>query len=139
MLSGGYNPRAIYPAFSKRVEYASNSTTAVTTVFTGVAGVTPYITRILVSVVQDGASAVKVRDDQTTASVFFTHAASPGLVRLDAEFGVDGLPCTEGKSVLVQLTTASTPFAAQVLVEGYLKPTSPIAAATYATAALKGA
>jgi|PlaIllAssembly_1097288.scaffolds.fasta_scaffold00908_8 hypothetical protein len=126
----GYNPRALFPSFSKTISVSSGSaSTTASTLVAGVTGWTIYVTNIEVSVTQDGATALKVQD--STGSVIFVHVVSPGLVRQSADFGENGIACTEGYGLQYVNTTAATAFACKAVVEGYMRQTSPVTVAAH--------
>jgi len=134
-VNPSFGPRVIYPNFSKVINVTSGAaSTTASTLVAGIAGWTIYVTKVEVSVTQDGATALKISD--TTGSVAFVHPPSPGLVRASAEFGEDGVPMTEGYGLQYNCTTAATAFACKAVVEGYLKQTSPVSASAFAAAVL---
>jgi hypothetical protein len=133
-VNPSFGPRVIYPNFSKTVSVSSGSgSTTASTLVTGNTGWTIFVTKITVSVTQDGASAIKFSD--TTGSLIFTHPAAPGLVRLEADFG-DGLALTESYGLQYNFTTAGTALACKAVVEGYIKATTPQTQAAFAAAVL---
>ena len=128
-----YPGHVLFPNFSKTINISSGgASTTASVLVAGVAGWTIYVTRVHVSVTQDGATAFKLSD--TTGSVAFVHPPSPGLVRFDSEFGDAGKAMTEGYGLQYNCTTASTAYAAHILVEGYMRQTSPVSMAAHAAA-----
>lgn len=126
----GYNPLALFPAFSKTINVSSGAaSTTASTLVAGVTGWTIYVTHVEVSITQDGATALKLQD--STGSVVFVHPPSPGLVRHTAEFGESGVACTEGYGLQYVNTTAATAFACKAVVEGYMRQTSPVTLAAH--------
>jgi len=127
----GYNPRALFPNFSKTINVSSGgASTTASTLVAGVTGWTIYVTNVEVSVTQDGATQLKIQD--STGSVVFTHPPSPGLVRATAEFGENGIACTESYGLQYVNSTAATAFACKAVVEGYMLQTSPVSVAAHA-------
>lgn len=130
-----FGPRLIYPNFSKVINVASGAaSTTASTLVSGVTGWTIYVTNVEIAVTQDGATSLKLSD--TTGTNVFVAVPAPGLVRLSANFGDDGVPLTESYGLQLNFSTAATAFACRGVVEGYLKQTSPVTAAAYASAAL---
>ena len=126
----GYNPRALFPSFSKTISISSGSaSTTASTLVSGVTGWTIYVTNVEVSITQDGATALKLQD--STGSVIFTHPPSPGLVRHSADFGENGVACTESYGLQYVNSTAATAFACKAVVEGYMRQTSPVDVAAH--------
>jgi hypothetical protein len=134
-VNPSFGPRLIYPNFSKVINVASGAaSTTASTLVSGATGWTIYVTRVSISVTQDGATQLKISD--TTGSLIVQGIPSPGLVEVSREFGEDGVPCTEGYGLQYNFTTAATAFACKGVVEGYMKQTSPLSAAAYASTVL---
>lgn len=134
-VNPSFGPRVLYPNFSKAINVASGAaSTTASTLVTGITGWTIYVTSVNISVTQDGATSIKLSD--TTNSLIFVGIPSPGLVRLEANFGEDGVALTEGYGLQYNFSTAATAFACKGVVEGYMKPTSPLTADAFASAAL---
>lgn len=127
----GYNPRALFPNFSKTINVSSGgASTTASTLVAAVAGWTIYVTNVEVSVTQDGATALKLQDSGGTA--IFVGVPSPGLVRQSADFGENGVALTEGAGLQYVNTTAATAWAAKAVVEGYMRQTSPVSLTSHA-------
>jgi hypothetical protein len=116
--------RSIYQGFAAKVNFSSGST-ASTTVVAAKTGFTPYLTKFIHSVTADGTASILVQDTQTTASVFVKTVASPGFGVREYGFGDEGLALTESYGVVVTISGSSAQVS-NVVVEGYLKQTSPL-------------
>lgn len=132
-VNPSFGPRVIYPNFSKTISISSGAaSTTASTLVAAVTGWTIYVTRVEVSVTQDGATALKLSD--TTGSLIFTHPPSPGLVRASAEFGEEGVALTANYGLQYNCSTAATAFACKAVVEGYLRQNAPVSASAFAAA-----
>jgi len=132
-VNPSFGPRLLYPNFSKVINVASGAaSTTASTLVAGNTGWTIYVTRVAISVTQDGATQLKISD--TTGSLILQGVSAPGLVEIAREFGEDGVPCTESYGLQYNFTTAATAFACKGVVEGYLKQTSPSSVSGYAAA-----
>lgn len=96
------------------------------TLVTGKASHTIYIQKIIVTVTTDAAQALTFQDSASTPKVIAYIAASPGLVVKSFDFGDYGTALGEGKNFIANVAAAG--LAANILWEGYLKPTSTRAA-----------
>lgn len=134
-VNPSFGPRVLYPNFSKAINVASGAaSTTASTLVAGVTGWTIYVTRIAISVTQDGATQLKISD--TTGTLILQGVSAPGLVEVSREFGEDGVPCTESYGLQYNFTTAATAFACKGVVEGYMRQTSPVTVAAHAAAVL---
>lgn len=128
-------PLVIYPHFSKAISVASGSaSTTASTLVAGVAGWTIYVTRVHVIPNQVGNTNFILKD--STGSIIFRHPFDSTVDPHDADYGDNGVPCTEGYNLQYVFSAAGTAFDAKILVDGYLRQTSPVSAAAYAAAAL---
>lgn len=128
-------PRVIYPNFSKMINVASGAaSTTASSLVAGVTGWTIYITGIHHSVHASGATTFRIED--STGSVVFQAACSTASTFTDRDYGQDGFAMAEGMGIQYDFTTAATAAACRCLVEGYMRPTSPVSAAAYAAAVL---
>jgi hypothetical protein len=123
-FNAGDVARQIYQGFARSVNFSSGST-ASTTVVAAKTGFTPYLTKFIHTVVVDGTASLLVQDTQTTASVFVKTVASPGFGVREYGFGEEGLAMTESYGVVVTISGSSAQVSS-VVVEGYLKQTSPL-------------
>ena len=84
---------------------------------------TIYIQRIVVYIVTDAAQSMAFEDSNGTPKKIFEVTSSPGdETRWEAVFGEKGVPLTEGKNFLLNVSAAG--LAANITWEGYSKLTA---------------
>jgi hypothetical protein len=88
----------------------------------GVAGWTIYIQKILIAVTTDNAATQQIEDNATTPVIAAKTKVSPGIGPIEFDFGPDGFPLTEGKSLMHRMSAAG--MAASVTITGYRTPTA---------------
>ena len=90
-------------------------------------GHTIFIQRVIVYITTDAAQSWVFEDSNSSAKKFCEVTTSPGdETRWDFDFGEEGVPCTEGKNFLVNVS--STGLAGHIKVYAYEKLTAIVAA-----------
>lgn len=103
------------------------------TLVTGKTGFTIFIQRVSFYVTTDAAQSLAFEDNNGTAKKVFEVPTSPGDETLwGAEFGARGIPLTEGKNFVANVSAAG--LAGQIVWEGYLRQTSAISVEAAASA-----
>lgn len=86
---------------------------------------TIYIQRIIVYVDTDAAQSIAFEDNNGTPKKIAEVTTSPGdETRWDFDYGAKGIPLTEGKNFVANVTAAG--LGCDIVWEGYQKLTSPI-------------
>lgn len=85
-------------------------------------GHTLFITKIAVAVTTDAAQTFTFQDSASTPIVIAKTKASPGIGPINFDFGEDGTPLTEAKSLNLNISAAG--LAARVHAEGYYRRTA---------------
>lgn len=121
--------RTINPNISGSVTIAA--TDGDTTLVAAKASHTLYIQRIIAYITTDAAQSWSFEDSNSSAKVIAKVTASPGVdTRWDFDFGDEGVPLTEGKAFLLNVSAAG--LAGHIEWHGYRKLTSCVSAAAYA-------
>lgn len=98
-----------------------------TTLLTGKASYTIYIQRIIVWISTSAAQSWSFEDNNGTPKQVAEIPATPGdSTRWDFDFGEEGVPLTEGKNFVLNVSAAG--LAGNITVLAYLKPTSDLVA-----------
>jgi len=88
----------------------------------GVTGWTIYVQKILVAVTTDNAATQQFEDNAGTPIIAAKTKASPGIGPIEFDFGPDGFPLTESKSLMHRMSAAG--MAASITITGYMTPTA---------------
>ncbi len=125
MAGGDYTrKRLIYRDVSTDLSFAA--ATDDTTLITGKTSHTIYVQRIIVWI-KTSTAATETFQDHTTGKQIAVVPASPGAnTRWDFDFGPNGVPLTEGENLLWNVSAVG--HAGHLIVEAYLRPTSPLTA-----------
>jgi hypothetical protein len=93
---------------------------------------TIFIQKISVNVITDNAATLTFQDDNTTPRIIAGTKASPGIGPINFDFGEEGVALTEGKDF--ELKNSGAGLAAEITWTGYMKQTSTMTAAAFASA-----
>lgn len=96
------------------------------TLVTGRTGYTIYVTHISLAVTTDNAATMTLQDSATTPIIIAKSKASPGIGPILWDFGDDGTPLTEAKSLALLASGAG--LAGRLHIEYYFRQTNAIVA-----------
>ncbi len=100
------------------------------TLVTGRANHTIYIQKIIFTVTTDATPTASFEDSNSSAKVIAEVPASPGEGQLIFDFGDEGVPLTEGKNFVLNLSAAG--LGGHIEWLGYMKQSSTMTAAAFA-------